>query len=88
MNIITILFHSSRHKAPNEVLHPVKMLINYPISKMGTIMAVDIIVYRTQVLWLKLGACSVSEHISPFYPDQVNGLSVKSASRTVVVQFA
>lgn len=64
------------------------MLINYPISKMGTIMAVDIIVYRTQVLWLKLGACSVSEHISPFYPDQVNGLSVKSASRTVVVQFA
>lgn len=62
------------------------MLINYPISKMGTIMAVDIIVYRTQVLWLKLGACSVSEHISPFY--QVNGLSVKSASRTVVVQFA
>lgn len=45
---------------------------------MGTIMAVDIIVYRTQVLWLKLGACSVSEHISPFYPDQVNGLSVKS----------
>lgn len=25
-------------------------------------MAVDVIVYRTQVLWLKLRACSVSEH--------------------------
>lgn len=38
------------------------MLINYSISKLGTIMAVDVIVYRTQVLWLKLGACSVTEH--------------------------
>lgn len=67
------------------------MLINYSISKLGTIMAVDLIVYRTQVLWLKLGACSVSEHtyrLSTQTKLMVSIASQPAELTMVVVKFA